>query len=600
MKRLLAFFVGLLLAVPFVSVYASGKPEQYVGTSQTSSQFAGLIDVQHDKWEQGRKGGRIVISQLNDPKSFNVITAAETSTTDVTGELYASLVRRNQFTLQWEPWAAQSWTISDDQKTITFKLKPGMKWSDGQPVTSHDWVDAVNKVYLNDKVDTNQRDGLMVGDKPAKWEALDDNTIRITLPTVYAGIFNLASVSPLPMHIIGPIIDKQGPAAVNSMWGVDSDVTKVVGNGPFELAEYVPGQRVVLHPNPYYFEKDDRGIQLPYLDEVVYVTVPDQDTALQRFLAGQIDEYSLRGQDYATLVNKKADLGIELYNVGPDTATQFLTFNMNPIDGPGDKGIKPPQLTWLSNKTFRQAMAHLIDRQTMIKNIAFGFGYPQYSFIPKFSPYYWQGAEAAALKYDPEAAKKLLDSIGYIDRNGDGIREDPDGNKISLTLETNTESTTRVQIAQMIADDAKKVGIEINFRPAAFNALVTKLVSTYDWNMIVIGLTGSVDPISGANVYPSSGNLHMTEPNQKSPRHEWEKQVDAAWNEANLTTDENQRKDGFKKIQQIWLDEVPWAFTYNAAVMIGIKTKFGNIKPQPIDGYGIVGTLDRIYSKTGK
>ena len=242
-------------------------------------------------------------------------------------------------------------------------------------------------------------------------------------------------------------------------------------------------------------------------------------------------------------------------------------------------------------------MASLIDRQTLINNVAFGFGYPQVSFIPRVSPYYWDGADDAAFPYDPNAAADMLDSIDYIDRDGDGWREDPDGIKISLDLITNSGNSVREAVGELLAQEAARIGIEINFSPGDFNALVTQLVATYDWEMILIGLTGSVDPISGANVYPSSGNLHMIEPNQTTPRRAWEVAVDAAWDEANLTTDEAQRARGFEKIQRAWIENVPWVYTFNIATLGGIKNEFGNYFPQPINGYGTIYISDRLFVK---
>ena len=203
----------------------------------------------------------------------------------------------------------------------------------------------------------------------------------------------------------------------------------------------------------------------------------------------------------------------------------------------------------------------------------------------------------AAYKYDPEMAKQLLDEIDYKDRNGDGFREDADGNKIALVLNTNSGNSTREAVGEMIAQEAKKIGIDITFKPEDFNSLVTKLVSTYDWELIIIGLTGSIDPVSGSNVYPSRGNLHMIEPNQEAPRREWEAYVDAAWDEANLTLDEDQRVRGYEKIQKTWMEQLPWAYTINLAVMGAYKTKWGNIFPHPTNNYGWDGILHRLYIK---
>lgn len=593
-RILLSVFLVLILSASLVFAGGAKEAPRVIDDAAQpgEAEFPGVMSIDYsDGWERGTRGGTFVMPSLSDPRTFNVVVAAETSTTDITSRLYSYAMRRNQHTLEWEPHLAESFAISDDQKTVTYTLRPNLRWSDGQPLTSRDFVDAVNKIYYDTDVQTNQRSGLFVGGEPSVWEVIDDRRFRITLPSVYAGIHTLSSRTPLPMHIFGPLLEEGGAAAVNSYWGVDTDVTQVIGNGPFKIAEYVPSQRVRLIPNPHYYERDEWGTQLPYLDELIFQIIPDQDAQLQRFLGGGLDLFGVRGEDYAVLVDRKDDIGFEMYSVGPASSTQFITFNQNP------NGIDPPKLTWLSNKTFRQAMAHLVDRQTIIDNIAFGFGYPQYSFIPTFSPYYWDGAPAAAFPYDPGTAAEMLDSINYVDRNGDGWRQDPDGNRISLVLETNAGNTVRESIAQLFAQEAQAIGVEVINRAIDFNVLVGKLTATFDWDLILIGLTGSLDPITGSNVYPSSGNLHMIEPSQESPRRAWEAEVDRLWDYANLTTDEDQRVRGFRGIQEIWIEEVPWVFTFNAAVMSAYKTQWGNIYPHPVDGLGWDGIIHRIYRR---
>ena len=586
----------LLLTVPLPLISALGRGEDVVIEAEEEDKFAGLVKPEYSSWEQGKPGGRFVLSRFgSDPKTFNNIVSAESSTSDVVDRLYSSAVRRNQLSLDWEPGLARRYEVSADQKSVTFFLRRDLEWSDGQPLTAEDFVYTVNTILYDENVETNMRDSLFVGGEPSKWELIDEHTYKVVLPHVYAGIFNLSSVQPAPKHIFEPLIEKSGAAAVNSFWGVDTDVTSVVGCGPFVIAEYVPSQKVVLKRNPLYYEKDEWGQQLPYLDEVVYLLVENQDTQLVKFLAGELDYYGLRGEDHAILIDKRDELNFEIYTAGPVASTQFITFNQNPKEGEDDNGLTGPKLEWLSNLQFRRAMAHLVDRETIINNIAYGFGYPQYGFVPIWSPYYWDGVADYALEFDPERAKQLLDEISFTDRDGDGWREDASGNKISLVLNTNSGNRVREAIGEMFSQEARKVGIEITFKPEDFNAMVTKLVNTYDWELILIGLTGSVDPISGANVYPSRGNLHMNEPKQTSPRRDWEKQVDAAWDEANLTTDEAQRKRGFEKIQRLWIEAVPWVYTFNAASMGAYRRKFGNIKPHPITGYGWDGLLTRMY-----
>jgi peptide/nickel transport system substrate-binding protein len=626
--------LAVLLLLP-AFVFAGAAEEEVVDVEMATgdTQFEGVLDIDRDAdWELGREGGRFVVAQLSDPKSFNGIIAEETSTTDVTDLLADSLAIRNQNSLEWQPELAESWTISADQRTITYTLRPNLVWSDGTRLTAKDFVFTANQVFLREDVSGSTR-GIMIQEDEdghlvmVEYTYIDSRRLSVTFPQVNAGIIDQSSFGPVPMHIWAPVIgwnesqhgleyeysvglDEEGNeiivevkddgvdyAAVNSFWGVDTDVTTIVSCGPWVLTEYVPDQRVVFGQNPNYWNVDANGNRLPYLEELVYITIPDQDTMLQRFIAGDTDSYGVRGEDYAVLVDRQDELGFNIYSLGPAYGTTFITFNQNPIEGEDDAGIEPPQLTWLSNKTFRQAMASLIDRQTLINNVAYGFGYPQYSFIPTASPYYWEGAPDAAFPYDPQAAADMLDSIDYIDRDGDGWREDPDGIKISLHLSTNTGNTNREAVCELFQQEAAAIGIDIDYEPADFNALVTQLVATYDWELISIGLTGSVDPISGANVYPSNGSLHMIEPNQVAPRRDWEAEVDAAWIRANNTTDESERVAGFETIQRIWIEEVPWVYTFNIASLGAIGSEFGNYRPQPIRNYSLVRQAEYLYVK---
>ena len=593
-KSIRAALIILMAVLALSGAWAAPVQEETVVAEQTSPLDL-LAPVDHSAWERGSHGGRFVVTSISDPKTFNPVAAAETSTADVTDRLFVGALRRNQLTLEWEPGLAERWEISADQKTITLTLRSGLRWSDGDPITADEIVWTVNEIILNPDVVTTARDALRIGGEFARFELIDDLTYRVVLPSVYAGIFQVASVGPMPRHVFEPVLRAEGAAGINSFWGLDTDVTTIVGNGPFLIGEYLPGQRVVMRPNPHYHETDEWGRQLPYLEEFVIEFVDDLDTGLARFIAGETDVWGLRGKDYGVLVDRQEADDFTIYNVGPSASTQFIIFNQNPIEGEDDAGIEPPALTWLSNKSFRQAMAHLIDRRTIIDNIAFGFGSPQYSFVRTVSPYYWDGAPEAAFTYDPERARELLDSIGYTDRDGDGVREDPDGNRIELILNTNTGNDVRERIGELFSREAEAVGIDVTFKPVAFNELIYRLDVSYDWHLILIGLTGSVDPVSAASVYPSYGFLHMIEPSQESPRRDWEAAVDAAWDYANLTTDEEQRIRGYRTLQEIWIDEVPWAYTFAPTVMHAYRNTFGNVKPHPLYGYGMTGIVDRLY-----
>lgn len=590
MNRLQCIALVVLLVLISVSAPGLGRAERGQAGFPGQLHLSGLSEIVYGGFEAGKSGGTFVTSlQGSGPRTFNRALAREASSVEILDRLYAPLIRRNQMTLEWEPALAESWKIGKDQRSVDVTLRHGLSWSDGIPLTAQDVVDTVNKIYLARGVESAFVDNLYVGDFPSVWEYLDDYHFRVSLPSVYAGILDLISIPPLPMHLLDPMIKNDGPEATNRIWGVGSDPRSLVVSGPFLISDYDPGRSIELIPNPFYYERDANGNRLPYLERVVIHFLPDQNTQRDWFLAGKLDHYVLRGEDYSEVAGKKKELRTELYNVGPQLASSFIAFNMNPV------GVGSVKLGWLSNREFRRALASLVDRRAIIDRFAYGFGYPQYSFIPRISPYYWKGADEAAVKYDPERAKAILDALELRDRNGDGIREDLAGNEVTLSLATNAGSSERESIARLFAEEAQKVGVEIEVQPVAFNVLVGKLLSTFDWEMMETGLSGSIDPIGFQNVFPSSGSLHLIEPNQKEPRREWERKVDAAWARANETTNEADRIRGFEEVQRIWIDEVPWVSLYTPARIEAFNAGLGNVKPHPVSGLDWDGILPYLY-----
>lgn len=581
------------------SAQPQSKEAQQAAAGMKAAQFPGINEISYASWEVGKPGGSIVISQVNDPKSFNRITAAETSSTDPLTLILDTVVNRDPLTLEHVPWLAEKWVIAADNLSAVFTMRQGLKWSDGDDLTAEDVIFTINNIILADvkddkgnyKLKTNLRDGFRVGEAFMKFDLIDKYNFKVTLPTLYAGLLNAMNITPMPKHVFEPLIKEKGLEAVNSLWGVDTDVTKVVGCGPFTFEQYVPAQKIVFKKNPNYWMKDAKGQQYPYLDKVTLLIIDSQNTDVLKFQSKETDILVVRGQDVATLMPKNKEQNFELYNGGPDSGTVFLVLNQNPA------GVKDPlKLAWFSDGRFRKAMAHLIDKETLIDNVYYGFGFPQDSFIAVYSPYYWSGAKDLVPQYNPEAAKKLLDEMELKDRNGDGIREDSKGNKVGFNLITNAGNTVREAVGNSIAQEAKKVGIDVTFKPGDFNAMVTSLTNTYDWEGIVIGLTGGVDPIGAQNNIKSSGNLHMIEPKQLSPRRDWEKEVDKWWDYANLTLDENKRKEGFMQIQKIWLEQLPWTYAVNQAIIYAYRNTIGNVKPRPVLR-GAIGLVQWLYLK---
>ena len=538
-------------------------------------------------------GGELILSTTSDPKSFNPIIAKETSTTAITGLIFEGLTRTNGVTLQVEPNLAYKWEVDKEGLVWTFHLRKDVRWNDGKPFTSEDVVFTFNQLIYNPDIPTSARDIFTIKGKKFVVEKIDKFTVRFTLPCKFAPFLRSMSQEILPKHILKDVV-KEGK--FNYHWGIDSKPSEIVGTGPFKLKSYLPGERIVLVRNPYYWKKDKEGVSLPYLDKITYVIVQNQDVALLKFQQGELDYFSLRGEDYPLLKPKEKEGNFTIYNTGPAWGSNFLVFNQNRGKNPytGKPYVDPVKLKWFTNLKFRKAVAYAIDKRSIIDIVMNGLGFEQYSSMSPASGFFYN-PNVKKYPYNLSQAKKLLKEIGIYDRNNDGKAEDAQGNIIEFNLFTNADNTQRIKIASLIRKDLERLGFKVNFVPLAFNQLVSKLDSTYDWDAVIIGLTGGIEPHFGSNVWLSKGHLHMWYPRQKKPATKWEEEIDRIFTQAVQELDENKRRELYYRWQEIVAENLPLIYTVLPANIFAVKNKFGNLKPSSYGG--AFHNIEEIYIK---
>jgi len=507
----------------------------------------------------GKYGGYLVVGTWNNPKTFNHHIAQETSSTDITSQLHAGLTEVNPITDKVEPALAKSWEISEDGLTITFHLRQGLQWSDGEPFTADDVVFTFNGVIFNEDVRTDYRDVLMVEGQLPTCEKVDDYTVKFTLAAPFRPFLRQIGGAIYPAHklknlsrVYNPDAD---PEALNSVWGVDTPPEEIVGMGPFRLKEFIPDQLVVLERNPYYWKVDPQGNRLPYLDGIKFVIVGGADAEMLKFRNGELDVYAPRPEDLSTLIAEAEQKGFEVRidPTKPMFGTTWIVFNQ---DCPNEK-LKE----YFRMVEFRRAMAHLVDKQSIIDNVYLGLAVPQWSPVSILSPFYAPEV-VAKYEYDPDAAAQLLDQIGLVDQNGDGWRDLPDGTTFEFELNTNVGNTVREQICQIFADDCAKVGIKVNFNPINFNALVTKLLGS-EYEAVLLGLTGSSEPNSGANVYRSCGGLHFWRYSECENPRPFQQRIDELYDLGVKTYDFDEAYQYYAEFQKLFSENVDLIFTVN-------------------------------------
>ena len=539
------------------------------------------------RYQIGKAGGSLTQSAIAGPKTFNLAISTETSSTAVLNYLFEGLTRTSWLTDQVEPQLAESWTRSDDGLTWTFRLRQDVKWHDGTAFTAHDVDFTFNQVIYNEDIPASARPSFnfrLFDEESGAWKvakmtikALDDHTVQCVLPVPFAPFLRSMSTPIFPKHILAKHVND---GSFTSTWNVSTEPAKIVGTGPFTIERYDIGERVILKRNPNYWLKDADGNRLPYLEKIIFLIVPSQATALLKFRAKETDLYGVTGEHFPVLKPEEAEGNFTIHKQGPNFGTTFLAFNMNPgknadTDQPY---LTPEKLNWFRNKAFRQAVAHGIDKDSIINNVMNGLGYPQWSSIsPAAGDFH--NPNVRHYDYDIDKANEILDGLGWIDTDGDGVREDDEGNPLAFSLVTNTGNIVREKVCTMIKQDLKKAGIDVHYKPLEFNALVSQLTSTYDWETIVIGFTGGTEPHGGINFWHTSERLHLWYPHQPQPATPWEAEINELYIKGSQELDRASRLTYYHRAQAIAAENVPVIYTVLAERLTAVRNVFGNMTP---------------------
>ena len=533
---------------------------------------------------------QIVDAILSDPKTFNPVLSGDATSSAVGAMLFDGLVTSNPITGEIEPALAESWTVSDNELEIVFTLREDLKWSDGTPLTANDVVFTFNELYLNEEIPSSTKDTLKIGESQQFpiVEKVNERQVKFILPEPFAPFFDTIGKSILPRHILKPTVDRKdrdGNPLFLSTWGVDTPPEKIVSNSAYKIKEYANAQRIVFESNPYYWKKNATGEDLPYIERVVWQIVESTDTAFLQFRSGGLDSFGV-SPEFFSLLKKEEDRGnFSIYNGGAAYGTTFLTFNLNRGTRNGKPLVDPVKSEWFNNVKFRQAIAYSIDRERMINNIFCGLGTLQNSPISVQSPYYDESL--VGYDYDIEKAKALFKEAGFT-YNARQQLIDKNGNRVRFSLTTNAGNKIREAMGTQIKQDLSKVGIQVDFKPLAFNLLVDRLDNTLEWDSILLGLTGGNEPNNGAHVWYPDGNLHMF--NQAKADIEghtvadWERQIGELYIQAAKELDESKRKEIYAEAQQIVSENLPFIYLVNPLSLGAVRNDIEPIEYSALGG----------------
>lgn len=533
----------------------------------------------------GNFGGVIVLSTIGEgPKTFNPFNTKDNISSMMSEIMYDGLVTTQPITGEVVPKLAKSFEVYGSRYVV--HLRKGIKWSDGKLITADDVVFTWKDIILAGFGNTSIRDSIIINGELPKVYKIDDYTVEFVTPQPFAPFLRMLASPIAPKHVFLPAV-KKGKAYFDTFQSTNINPKDLVTSGAFRLKEYVPAQRVVYDRNPNYYEINKKEEKLPYLDRLVYLIVGDVNNEVLKFEGGELDVISLQGANVARFKEMEKHSDFTVYNIGPDTGTMYLSMNLNDRkDSSGKFYVNPKKQLWFGDLNFRRACDYAIDRKNMVLNIANGLGEPL--FTPESLNSIFLNKNLKPYGRDINKAKELLRESGfYWDKKGH--LRDRFGNHVEFDLYTNAGNTEREAIGVMVKQDLEDLGMKVNFKPIEFNSLVNKLVSTLDWDMVIMGLTGSpLEPNGGKNVWMSNGTLHMfnqrLEKDMNSKRLPWEKRIDYLYEQGALAVNFEERKKFYDEYQKIVYEQKPFIYIYSPIRIVAIRNKFKNIFPSSLGG----------------
>jgi len=561
-----------------------------VAVAPAPQPLASSEQVQRADGEVGNYGGRLVTGQRSEPKTLNPVTATDALSREVIGRCNADLISINRLSQKTEPALAESWKMSPDGRIFTLKLRKGIRFSDGHPFDADDVVFSFS-LYLDEAVGSPQRDLLIIDGKPLIVTKLDQYTVRFTLPRPYAAAERIFDgLAMLPKHLLEKPY-KEGK--FDQTWSLSTSPSEMAGLGPFRVKQYVPGQRIVVERNPYYWKVDRNNNRLPYLDELVFLFVGSEDQQVMRFEAGETDMVSrLSAENYSLLSKEQARSGWQLSDLGPSLEYNFLVFNLNDLGAKKLDDIAKKQ-AWFRDLRFRQGVSAAIDRDSIVRLVYGARGTALWGNVGPGNKL-WLNQSIPHPQRSVDTARQLLKSAGFSWDNSGQLR-DASGQLVEFSIVTSSSNTQRIKIATLLQDDLAHLGMQVHIVTLDFRAMIDRVFQSFNYEAAVMGLGGGdPDPNPEMNVWLSNGATHIWHLGETQPATDWEREVDHLMEQQMITLNYEKRKRLYDRVQQLISENLPFIFLATPNVLAGAKAQIGNFHPTVLDHYTLW-NADQLY-----
>ncbi len=501
----------------------------------------------------GQSGGELHFCLRGEPKTFNPLLVEDGQSETIRYLTGGVLIRLNRHTQALEPALATSWNVTSDGRTIKFRLRTGLHFSDGTPFTSEDVAYTVTAL-MDPQLHSPTGDSFRSGDGQVVVQTPSPDMAVVTFPSPVAGLDRLFDqVAILSAH---------------------SQKKEMAVLGPFYVADYTPGSYVLLRRNSNYWKKDKEGKTLPYLDSIRLDIQRNHDIEILRFRRGEIHLINSLDADLFDRLQKESPAAA--YDAGPSLDSEQLWFNQVPT-----AAVPDYKKVWFRSTEFRKAISLAINRADLSRIVYAGHAQPAYGPISPAN-HFWFNSKLPAPQYDSAAALHLLARAGF--RFDGGVLRDSSGNRVEFTVITSAGNKPREQMAAMIEQDLSQIGIKVNLVTLDFPSLIERITRTYDYEACLLGLVNTdLDPNSQMNVWLSSAENHQWNPKQPKPATPWEAEIDRLILTQASAASDKKRKAEWDRVQEIAAEQQPFIYLINRDAMSAISPAVVGSAPSVLD-----------------
>jgi peptide/nickel transport system substrate-binding protein len=494
-------------------------------------------------------GGELRFCLHTEPKTFNPLLAADDAAETIRYLTGGVLIRVDRLTQQAEPDLATSWKISEGGKTITFKLREGLHFSDGTPFSADD-VAYTMRLLMDPATHSPTGDSFRAGEGKVDIRVLSPYHLAITFPAPIAGVDKLMD----QVAIMSAVSAKKEMAVL----------------GPYYVTEYKAGSYVRLARNPNYWRRDPAGKPLPYIDAVKLDIQTNRDAEMLRLTRGEIDLINnLDAEYFDKLVSQNASLA---FDAGVSLDSEQMWFNQVP-----GSPLPDYKKQWFTSTNFRRAVSEAINRDDLVRIVFHGHAGAAVGPVSPANKF-WFNAKLSPHAYDQKSALARLAQDGF--QLHDGVLRDRSGHPVEFSIITNAGNKYRERMATMIQQDLSDIGIKLNLVTLDFPSLIERITRTYNYEACLLGLTNNdLDPDSQMNVWLSSGENHQWNPNEKTPQTAWEAEVDKLMHIQASSLDAKKRKAAYDRVQEIAWEQEPFIYLVNRNSLSAVSASLHNAHP---------------------